>query len=314
MTKNGIIRLLFSVLLIPVGALIVMLEPEKAANTLVSDLGLAIIIAGVVSTFHEAIIRRLEGAETAETVADEVHNRFREDPLPASGIRLVSSIRKGYAGYYLWAVDSSADELFFAGRSVLHRIESDFKTRKTGSVENVLARRVAEGCTVRIMFMDPRSNLIERLAHEEGQTPEQMLIDLATSVGIVVRLHNYLRTLDIAAPAKIQVRIYDELPYFAYHRVGERAIVGFYFSSALGHASAAYELVDRQTRSHFEGHFNSMFDRAQNGVLFELDRHRGQANFDAELLDSLVTTLTEKIGKEKVIELIPSLLDETGTA
>lgn len=313
MTKNSIIRILYSVLLIPVGALMIMLEPETAASGLLSNLGLAFVVAGVFSTFHEGIIKRLEGNETATEVAERVHEKFRDHPLSATGIRIVSPVRKGFAGYYLWAINSQAQRLFFAGRSVLHRIDADFRIRGLGSAEVVLARRVREGSNIRIMFLDPRSTLIHRLAEEEGQTSAQLMRDLATSIGVVVRLSKLLARSDrgmSATQAQVQIRLYDEVPYFAYHCVDDAAIVGFYFSSALGHASAAYELVDTQTRSFFEGHFVSMFERARECVLFELDRRRGTAVLNEQLLWELRSFLSDKIGDDVVANYIPTTEDE----
>ena len=244
-------------------------------------------------------------------MANEVHEKLREAPLTTAGIRLVSSVRKGYSGYYLWAVDNTSTDLFFAGRSVLQRIETDFHSREIGAIEQVLLRRIREGCVIRIMFLDPRSDLVERLAIEEGQTTDQMLIDLAKSVGVVVRLSNLLcAQYSLSAPAKLQIRIYDEVPYFAYHRVADEAIVGFYFSSALGHASAAYELVDPQTQSFFEGHFLSMFERARDGNLLELDRHRGEVNLSHETIQSIKKSLEGKLGAELTEQLVGSAVEK----
>ncbi|MCP4113559.1 MAG: hypothetical protein GY749_49885, partial [Desulfobacteraceae bacterium] len=257
MTGNQTNRLLFSILLIPIGAVMILLETQGTTGDLLSKLGLAFIVAGVVSTFHEGIIRRLEGNEAACAVANEVHDRLKETPLSAIGIRLVSSVRKGYSGYYLWSLDDSSKEMFFAGRSVLHRIDADFRERTISTAEQLIARRLSEGATFKIMFLDPMSDLIPRLAKEEGQTEEQLLSDVATSLGVCRNLYNILQKEKLPSKANLDIRIFDEIPYFAYHCVGDNVIIGFYFSSALGHASAAYDVVDRQTKEFFGEHFLS---------------------------------------------------------
>src|SRR5205814_4758564 len=184
--RNHLIRLLFSILLVFLGFSLSLLASLYGWAKIVSDIGLAIMIAGIASTFHETVIRRLEGEEVALTVANKVKESLREAPLSASGIRLVSPIRKGYAGYYQWAISNHNQDLFFAGRSVLHRIDADFRSpsRLLGNAEERIAKRLSEGCSVRILFLDPRSDLIERLSLEEGQTREQLLGDIAASLGI----------------------------------------------------------------------------------------------------------------------------------
>jgi hypothetical protein len=302
MKGNQTIRLLFSILLIPIGAVFILLHMNGVVGDLFSNVGLAFIVAGIVSTFHEAVIRRLEGDETACNVADQVHNRLKVTPLSTIGIRLVSSVRKGYSGYYLWALDNSPQEIFFAGRSVLHRIDADFRERAIGTAEKLMARRVLEGASFKIMFLDPRSDLISRLAKEEGQTSWQLLSDVATSLGICCRLYNLLQTEKLPPKANLDIRVFDEVPYFAYHRVEENVTIGFYFSSILGHASAAYDVVDRQTKEFFGEHFSSIFGRASSEYVLRINPHSRQPELNHKLIRDLRETIVNALGEQKTSE------------
>jgi len=304
MTGNQTNRLLFSILLIPIGAVMILLSTQGTAGDLLSKLGLAFIVAGVVSTFHEGIIRRLESNEAACAVANEVHDRLKETPLSAIGIRLVSSVRKGYSGYYLWSLDNSSKEMFFAGRSVLHRIDADFRERAIGTAEKLIARRLSEGARFKIMFLDPMSNLVPRLAEEEGQTEEQLLSDIATSVGICRRLYNILQEEKLPPKANLDIRVFDEIPYFAYHLVGDNVIIGFYFSSALGHASAAYDVVDRQTKEFFGEHFLSIFGRASNAYILRIHPHSRMPDLNRDLISKLRKIIVSKLGEQKTDEMM----------
>jgi hypothetical protein len=284
----------------------ILLGAGGSAGELVSKLGLSFIVAGIVSTFHEGVLRRLEGGENARTIADEIHNRLKSVPLFPVGIRLVSSIRKGYAGYYLWAVDNSPEEMFFAGRSVLHRIDADFRARAIGTAESVIVRRLTEGARIKVSFLDPRSEMIERLAREEGQTAKQLLSDIATSLGICARLHRLLALQPLPPNASLEIRVFDEIPYFAYHNVGEHIIVGFYFSSTLGHSSAAYEVVDLQTRQFFAEHFRSIFSRASDKYVVRTNPHvwGGNPEFNLPLIAELRKPIVEAIGEAEANRLM----------
>ena len=298
--RNQLIRLLFSILLISLGFSLSLISTLYGGFRLLSDIGLAIMIAGIASTFHEVVIRRLEGEETAVTVAEKVQESLREAPLSASGIRLVSPIRKGYAGYYQWAITHHVQDLFFAGRSVLHRIDADFRSssRSLGTAEKRLAKRLSEGCSVRILFLDPRTDLIKRLSYEERQTPEQLLGDLASSLGICQRLYEEIQHLRLPPSATLSVNIFDEIPYFAYHKVEEQVIVGFYFSSNLGHASAAFEVVDPQTKEFFGQHFDSIMARANPTYLIRTNPHNGRPEINSALLSQLKEMLIKELELE----------------
>jgi hypothetical protein len=303
MTKNEIIRLLFSVCLIPFGAVMILLHtgPE---GSLLSHLGLAFIIAGVLSTFHEGVLQRFEQGETASAVADEVDKRLKMAPLSATGIKLVSAIRKGYAGYYLWVMSTEPEEIFFAGRSVLHRVDADFQARGIGTAESSIARRLSEGTKIKVMLVDPRSNLIPRLAREEGQTPQRLLSDIAISLGVCIRVHQLIKEKTLPASARLDIRVFDEIPYFAYHSVGELVIVGFYFSSTLGHQSAAYEIVDPATKEFFADHFRSIFSRASENYILRINPHSGRAELNESLISEFRATIVKAIGESSAEHFI----------
>src|SRR5262249_24088383 len=162
-------------------------------------------------------------------------------------------------------------ELFFAGRSVLHRIDADIRARTGGSAEEILLRRLKENSKIRILFLDPRTDILNRLAKEEGQTLQAMLGDIATSIGICRRLFD-LVLQDFPAlqhGAELTIRIYDRVPYFAYHKQDDDVVVGFYFLSTKGSSSAAYEIIDEQTKQVFGDHFIHIMYEAATTTLVE---------------------------------------------
>lgn len=311
METNRLLRLVFSLALLPFGGLLVVLAPKDQAGQmtqvgqLVDGLGLSLIVAGIMSTFREVAILRLEVEETATDIARRITQQLFP-PSEMKGIRLVSSTRRGYDGYYRWAMGTGPCDLFVAGRSVLQRLHGPFGGLQ-GATEHALVAKLREGSVIRILFLDPRSDLVGRLAREEHQTAEQMMGDHATSVGICQRLHELVAAESALHPrAELHVRVYDEVPYFAYHRERDLerpdqdlVLIGFYFASALGSDSAAYEVVDPSSRWTFEGHFTSIYDRSSAGSILEVNGSRNQVHFNHRLYDDLRAHLAARLGQDE---------------
>lgn len=295
-------------------------------SAFIRDLGLllAAVMAGTI--LHEKLLRdemvqvvveeldqRLDAGipkltEIASETAKTTHRLFCDSPPGMTGIRLVDDTRRNYPGYYSWVNEQKAQDLFFAGRSVLHRIDADIRTRTGTSAESILFRRLKEGSKIRVLFLDPRANIVDRLAIEEGQTPQAMLGDIATSIGISRRLFDLLQDNFSSLPpaAELTIRVYDRVPYFAYHKQDDQVIVGFYFLSAKGSSSAAYELIDGKTKEVFGDHFVGMLSTAATSTLVEFDGARGRPTIDEALFTDLEDCLrrADRLGEEKAAELL----------
>jgi hypothetical protein len=237
---------------------------------------------------------------------DRIETRLSAFVPLANSIRLVAKQRRGFDEYYTWVISDATDQdLFFAGRSVLHRIQDDVEVRSGAALEEILAKKLLGGASIRVLFLDPRSKLIDRLAKDEGQPPEQMLTDIATSLGICRRLHGVLRKYPrFPGQAQLDVRIYDEIPYFAYHRENQKMYVGFYFSTSLGYRSAAFEAHDPEAQSFFENHFIHIFSRYEDQFIVKLPTFRGAPIFNENLFEELRTFLSQRLGEERVKQLL----------
>lgn len=301
MSSNRALRLLFSILLLPTGAVLVLIAGTGKAGVLVNGLGLSLIVAGIVAAFRELVIVRFEGGETADQVANRLQERFLQ---PGSGIRLISTVRRGFDGYYRWAISTHRSELFFAGRSVLHRIQADLSERLLQPVEAVIHRKLTEHSEIRVLFLDPRSDLITRLANEEGQPRHAMLADLARSLGICRRLYERLKQSKLPPDARLHIRVYDEVPHFAYHRDGDDTFVGFYFTSVKGSLTAAFEVIDPDSRTIFEDHFAAVYGRAARARIVEVSPHLAAPDFNSTLYDELCEFLTKELGEERTQKLL----------
>lgn len=278
------------------------------------DLGLLLSAVVSGSIVHEKLLRdamfdewRGELRVHAQEAALVTHKLFCDKPPGMTGLSYLSPHRRNFPRYYDWVNVMEPQDLFFAGRSVLHRIDADIRDRDTkSSAEAVLFRRLLEGCKITILFLDPRIDIIDRLAREEGQQKDAMLANIATSIGICKRLHDLLRNTTVPPTAQITIRIYDAVPYFAYHsttkeqKTGEREddiIVGFYFLSDLGSTSAAYEVVDQNTRDQFRGHFVTTAARARDTTLLEVTAASDRRYFNEELYLRLCSFLAKELSE-----------------
>ena len=226
----------------------------------------------------------------------EVHRLLCERPTQMTGIRKLDEVRRNFSGYYQWVNEQKRQTLFFAGRSVLQRIDADIRDRTGAAAEDVLLRRLREGSVIDILFLDPRISIISRLAQEEGQTLNAMLGDIKVSLGVCRKLAGLLDAhwQELPARAALSIRVYDRVPYFAYHRQDGEAIVGFYFDSAKGSTSAAYELVDDETKEAFEDHFKKIGSDAATNTIVEFDGARGRPKFNAPLVEELEKSIEAK--------------------
>src|SRR5579859_611962 len=127
MTTRRLLRLALAIGLVPTGAVLILLvgSDTSALSTLSRSLGVSVIAAGVVAAFREVVMSRLEAEDTANEIAQRIRAQLAAGG-DTSGFKLVSAVRRGYSGYYRWAIDTDLRELFFAGRSVLHWIQADF--------------------------------------------------------------------------------------------------------------------------------------------------------------------------------------------
>src|SRR5579885_1407620 len=110
MGTNRALRLLVSIFLIPCGAVLVLIAGGGKAGELVNGLGMSLIVAGIVAAFRELVIVRLEAGESADQIAERLRPQLFA--TAAGAVRLVSSVRRGFDGYYRWAISNQPCDLF----------------------------------------------------------------------------------------------------------------------------------------------------------------------------------------------------------
>jgi hypothetical protein len=101
---NRALRLMIAVLLIPSGAVLVLIAGTGRVGGLINGLGLSLIVAGIVAAFRELVIVPFETSDTANQVASRLHDKLFKDVVP--GIRKIDDFRRGYDGYYRWVINT----------------------------------------------------------------------------------------------------------------------------------------------------------------------------------------------------------------
>lgn|GEM_PF-1358652 len=307
MTKSKVFRFFSALIFLLAGMVMVLLvglEPEGLTLRIVSSLGFAFIISGISTIFRDFFILKTETDETSEITARKTIELMQSQPIDPKGLKMIASKRRGYDGYYNWLTVTSPQELFFAGRAVLHRIQNDLDNRNIGPLEKILTRKMSEGGNITILFLDPRSDIIDRLASEEGQSKKQLLSDIAFSLGVCSRLNKLIHGKRWRPPTELHIRVYDEVPYFAYHKEDNIAIVGFYYAKSVGSTSAAFEIQDLETMKFFQSHFEIIYDRAQKTNILEVSTRQPIADFNSSFYLELYDSLVNNLGKKATDELI----------
>lgn len=169
-------------------------------------------------------------------------------------------------------------------------------------MEEVIARRLGESANITILFLNPQSEVIDKLANEENRDPIELVSDLAKSIGICQRLGDRLSDTRFGPNAELHIRVYDEVPYFAYHREDDTHIVGFYFAPTLGSFSPAFEIIDKCTQDFFDRHFATVYNKAR--ILLELLPNENNIRFNDLVYNDLHEALVRRLGIENTDILI----------
>lgn len=297
-----ILRVLFGVVMLFVGATIALLvnNVSNPIGVLSRNLGLALIVTGTVTIFQEAILSPLR--------TDEIKDGFDRvfEILAKPGIRVIAPQRQGYSGYHKWLLDKSHQDLFFAGHSVLHRVDADFSSLGLLSVEKAMKQKVAESSSIRILFLDPTWDSLSLVANAEKQDTNDLRAALATTLGICKKLWTAIENERL--PGQIEIHTCREFTHYAFHNVVNKEnneaemLLGFYFASIIGTRSPLFLVENEQIKEYFEAHFNTVFLRGQKLLLYSRD---GVKEFNHRYYNECRNVLSEHLGDKTVADKMP---------
>lgn len=275
-----------------------------AVGILGQSLGLSLIVTGSVTVFQESVLaplRRDEFSEQINRISYQTKENFETvfSLMKRPGIYMISPERRGSMRYYKWLLERSPQKIFFAGHSVLHRIQADFDKQGLVPVYDALRQKVTEGSKIQILFLDPTWDYLDNVARDEGQESARLRTDLAESLGHCKKLWNHIETEKYAG--EIEVRLCSALKQYAFHRVScsdrneDEVLVGFYFAGRLGMKSPLFAVEDEQIQEFFIEHFSNVFEKSRVLLSYSREFRDFDHTYYRKCRDSLALQLEEKI-------------------
>lgn len=223
--------------------------------------------------------------------------------LAKPGLRIVGRKRRGEPRYYKWVLENKVQDAFFAGHSILHRVDEDFRSRRLLPVKEALPQKISEGSKIRILFLDPTWDLLDEVAIAGGQEPQVLRRDLAKTLETCKQL--WLALKDQGSHGSLQIRTCRAIVQYAFHHVQrsrrrtDEMLIGFYFAGQPGTETPVYETDDEEVRRCFAVHFATVFDAPSAKRL--LSYSDGSLDFNHEYFTLCTDALSRHLG-EKAVE------------
>lgn len=281
-----------------------------SVDTLVQSLGSALIITGLILASKELILLWLKPTE----IIDLLKNVLEEikKALSKQVICWLSDKHEGHPVYHRWKLETKSQTMWFAGHSVLHSIQRDFKVRQLGSVEECFKKKLSEGSTIKVLFLDVMWDLLDKVAEGEGRTGMAIRIDIATSLGICERICESIWGDKLSG--SIEIRRCQELKQYAFQyvncqeRMQSDMLCGFYFANVPGIESPLFAVEGDKVQECFIRHFAKVFEDGK--CLLTYSNEGLNKYFDDVYYVKCKESLKSKLDPKVVDELMPDLPKE----
>jgi len=253
----------------------------------------AFMITGVIAFIFEYTLHT-RFAQLYEEKVDNLYVKMKNDLPREKGICMVEKSRSRYDGYRSWAtVEGKRQDLFFSGRSGLSLLDQELQCFLNRRMEDVLLEKLNDGSHIKILFLDPRSDLPKRLAKEEKQSLKKLLGNIAISLGIVERIKTEMGCQDSTnQDAQLHIGVYDKIAHFAYHKDDEKMIIGFYLATDIGFHTAAFEVYDDEIAGQFTSYVEHLYNQSLDSFLV---RYPAYPCFNKDLFEALHDHLVNQI-------------------
>lgn len=293
------IRLLLAIVLLLVGATVSLLAAGFSGTIAIfaQNLGFGLIVTGCLSVFAEVV--------TSPSVTDELRRQIDRlvGVLAKPGLRIVARKRRGEPRYYKWVLENEAQEAFFAGHSILHRVDEDFRSRGLLPVQEALPKKISEGSKISILFLDPTWDFLDAVGRAGGQEPRTLKRDLVRTLEICKQLRVTLR--DTKFPGRLEIRTAQAVVQYAFHHVTcgprhtDEMLIGFYFADRPGTETPLFETDDEEVRKCFTVHFSTIFQHAKPLLSYSA----GSLEFDHEYFRRCIDAIAQDLGDQAVESL-----------
>jgi hypothetical protein len=239
---------ILSILLIGVGILGVMyanLAPNQDLfSSLSKDIGIALFTTGLISIALEYRTRE----EYLEEMIEALAQALKLSPLKSDlddiskkmeyieNLILVGKdieklgIRRIYKDRANITLDNVLEDTPSGGE--IRLIGVSLKTFTGANSEMILKRKLLDGCKVKALVMDPKSDIVRQRAMEEKQDYDWLQSEISSSIAI---FKNLVRDLPKEMRANIELGLYSVAPSHFILSTGKKMIISPYLAGSRGY-------------------------------------------------------------------------------
>jgi hypothetical protein len=253
------------------------------------DLGISMIVAATVGLGVEFYTRReaekVVTEHMKEVVKEEIVRKalkpgfdmladlLQDSSLRSHGVRQIymNRLQNDFFHYVEAAEPGSDIRLLGISMSRLAVFEA----------QGVMSAKLREGCQIKLLLLNPRSEHIVKRAAEEGWDATEFHHDVE-SWG--VRHRAFVQRLRPELRQNMELRLYDAAPDYFVVDNGKSMLVGFYLRTCSGEEVPHLELEVRDDGAYlpFRRHFDSLWASAEHDSVVFVERRRQRKSVPME--------------------------------
>lgn len=249
-------------------------------------------------------------------VAYEIKTNEIITHLPSESMVMVDPERKHFNGYHRWILTKDPLDIFFAGHSVLHRVDEDFSMLNLPKCEEALYMKVGHSSKIKILLIDPTWDFIEDIANAENQSIKDISEHLSITLKIIGNLYGLFETRKTKLNGSIEIKTCRNITQYAYHRVintykskeHPEIFIGFYFQDTVGSNTPLFKVENKSIVDFFEAHFLHIWNAPSSRTLFDYRSNRNDATIDTDYYEECRQKLKENTKKSDFDKDCPNLL------
>jgi hypothetical protein len=235
---------------------------------IVRDVGLALLIAGVVGSGYEFATRGSFLEEVERALEEVVGKRYEElDKVRASGLKTVHR-EKFYA---------DVEEKFRDAKASIRILQT--WSGEFNSLGSPLRQAAERGCEIRILLLKPNSVVARQrgadVGHGEEAVEEFINNDLTVLATLRARLSKKTKE-------NIEVRLYDTTPVIAIYGCDDTNIVGIYWYGRHSQEGPQFEVVGRLESASDDPYFSSVVNEHFEAIWERATVHKWAPNSESE--------------------------------
>lgn len=225
-------------------------------GTILRDLGLAILIAGLVGTGYEVFTRRAFLEDVENTLDEVVTRRYEElDKVRMSGLKTIHREK-----YY-----ARVEERFRNAKRSIRILQT--WSGEFHALGSSLKQAAERGCDIRILLLQPDSEPAKLRGADLGHGETNVRKFIENDLAILNTLH---AGLNKRVRDNLEVKLYKTSPVVAIHGYDDTNIVGTYWYGRHSQEGPQYEVVGRSESGSDDPflaevvneHFNALWEKA----------------------------------------------------